>query len=422
MSKKGKVSVMSENLEASEIIKLAGEIKQKVAEGNSIYNFTIGDFDSKLFPIPDLLKSEIIHAYQNDFTNYPPANGVPSLRKAVSVYLKDKLDLDYSENNILIAGGSRPLIYATFQAIVDPGDTVVFPVPSWNNNHYTHLSRGKHVFVETTTENNFMPVADDFKHVIQDTTLIALCSPLNPTGTVFSKEQLVSICEMVVAENKRRNEDEKPLYVIYDQVYWQLTYGDTEHFNPVSLVPEMVDYTIFIDGISKAYAATGVRVGWAFGPTKVIDIMKSILGHMGAWSPKPEQEATAVFLSNMPANDAYLSWIKSELYDRLSAFYNAFAALKKEGLPIEVIKPQAAIYLTLKFDLIGKTTATGEVLHNTEAITQYILDEAKLAIVPFSAFGSSKESLWYRLSVGVTKKSEIGAVVETLKEALLKLE
>ncbi len=142
---------------------------------------------------------------------------------------------------------------------------------------------------------------------------------------------------------------------------------------------------------------------------------------MGAWSPKPEQEATAVFLSNMTANDAYLSWIKSELYDRLSAFYNAFAALKKEGLPIEVIKPQAAIYLTLKFDLIGKTTASGEVLHNTEAITQYILDEAKLAIVPFSAFGASKDSLWYRLSVGVTKKSEIDAVVQTLKEALLKL-
>jgi aspartate aminotransferase len=130
-----RVSAMAENLIGSEIIKLAGEIREKMAQGEKIYNFTIGDFDPSIFPIPTLLQEEIIKAYQAGETNYPPADGILALRKAVSKMILDWQHLNYSENEILIAGGARPIIYAIFQAIVDPSDTVVFPVPSWNNNH-----------------------------------------------------------------------------------------------------------------------------------------------------------------------------------------------------------------------------------------------------------------------------------------------
>jgi aspartate aminotransferase len=413
-----RVSAMAENLIGSEIIKLAGEIREKMAQGEKIYNFTIGDFDPSIFPIPTLLQEEIIKAYQAGETNYPPADGILALRKAVSKMILEWQHLNYGENEILIAGGARPIIYAIFQAIVDPGDTVVFPVPSWNNNHYTHLSHARQVFVETTPENNFMPTADELRAHIKGASLLALCSPLNPTGTVFSKEQLEQICDLVLEENASRGPNEKPLYVMYDQIYWVLTYGATKHFDPVSLRPEIRPYTIFVDGISKSLAATGVRVGWAFGPKRVIDKMKSILGHVGAWSPKAEQVASAHYLSNDSALASYLDDFKMEIEKRLQGFYMGIQSLKADGFRVDAIAPMAAIYLTVKFDIKGYTTATGERIETTEQVTAYLLNVAKIAVVPFSAFGASKNSVWYRLSIGTATVQDVNDSITSLRAAL----
>jgi aspartate aminotransferase len=416
-----RVSQMAENLIGSEIIKLAGEIRELIAKGEKVYNFTIGDFDPNIFPIPTELKEEIIQAYNKGETNYPAADGIIDLRKSVSSLIKNWQGLEYGENEILIAGGARPIIYAIYQALVDPGDTVVFPVPSWNNNHYTHLSHAKPIFVETLPENNFMPTADEMRDHLKGATLLALCSPLNPTGTVFSKAQLESICDLVIEENQRRSSDEKPLYVMYDQIYWALTYGDIQHFDPVNLRPELRPYTIFVDGISKSFAATGVRVGWAFGPKRIIEKMKSILGHVGAWAPKAEQVATAKFLNNNNAVSEYLIKFKTEVEKRLQGFYEGICTLKKEGFAVYAIAPMAAIYLTLKFDLKGKSTPAGDILETTEQVTQYLLKEAGLAIVPFSAFGASKTSVWYRLSVGTATMPDVENSIQSLREALSKL-
>jgi aspartate aminotransferase len=416
-----KVSRMAENLIGSEIIKLAGEIRELIARGEKIYNFTIGDFDPAIFPIPAGLKDEIIRAYHENETNYPAADGMAELRKVVSGLIQHWQGLSYAENEILIAGGARPVIYAIFQAIVDPGDTVVFPVPSWNNNHYTHLAHARQIFVETGPENNFMPVADDLRSHLPNAALLALCSPLNPTGTVFGKEQLEEICDLVLAENKRRGPDEKPLYLMYDQIYWLLTYGSTEHFDPVSLRPEIRPYTIYVDGISKSLAATGVRVGWAFGPRKVIDKMKSILGHVGAWSPKAEQVASGRYLKKDQEVNQYLNDFKKEIENRLQGFYRGIVELRNQGLPVDAISPMAAIYLTVKFDLKGMTKPDGELIETTEQVTAYLLNEAKLAVVPFSAFGASKTSVWYRLSVGTASRNDVGESINSLKSALLKL-
>ena len=215
-----KVSEMAENLVGSEIIKIAGEIRNKISQGEKIQNLTIGDFDPNIFPIPKKFQELIIKAYKNGETNYPPANGIPELRESVSHFLNSRENLNYSPDDILISGGGRPLIYATYQALIDPGDTVLFPVPSWNNNHYSHLSGAKKVAIKTKPENNFMPSAADFEPYIKEANLIAICSPLNPTGTVFSKDQLQEICDLVLQENRRRGENEKPLYLLFDQIYW----------------------------------------------------------------------------------------------------------------------------------------------------------------------------------------------------------
>lgn len=416
-----KLSHLSETLIGSEIVKLGGEIREKIRQGERIYNFTVGDFDPAVFPIPKELEDAIIEAYRKHFTNYPAAEGNLDLREAIVSFTKNMEGLDYGINEVLVAAGGRPLIYAVFRAICDRGDKIIYAVPSWNNNHYTHFVGGEHIVVEAKATNNFMPSADDIRPFIKEATLIALCSPQNPTGTTFKKHDLEAICDLVLEENKRRGEKEKKLFVMYDQMYWHLTYGDIEHYNPVSLRAEMREYTIFIDAISKVFAATGVRVGWSFGPATIISKMKAILTHLGAWAPMAEQKAVAYYLGNRDAIKKYLSDFKREIEERLRSIYDGFMVLRNEGLPVDAIAPEAAIYLTIKIDLAGKRTTEGKLLENQNDVTGYILNEAKLAVVPFNAFGASRNSPWYRLSVGTCKKNEIGEMLGKLREALKKL-
>jgi aspartate aminotransferase len=416
-----KLSHLSETLIGSEIVKLGGEIKEKIRQGERIYNFTVGDFDPSIFPIPKELEDAIVEAYRKHFTNYPTAEGNLDLREALHVFLKDIQGLDYGTNEILVAAGGRPLIYAVFRAVCDKGDKVIYAVPSWNNNHYTHFVGGEHIVIEAKAENNFMPTADDICPYVKEASLISLCSPQNPTGTTFKKEELEAICDLVIEENTRRGSGEKKLYVMYDQMYWHLTYGSIQHYNPVSLRPAMRNYTIYIDAISKVFAATGVRVGWSVGPAVVINKMKAILTHVGAWAPMAEQKAVANYLGNREGIKRFLSNFKSEIEERLRRIYDGFMQLKSEGLPVDAIAPEAAIYLTIQIDLVGKKTGDGKRLSDQSEVTAYILNDAKLAVVPFYAFGASRDSTWYRLSVGTCKKEEINEMIGKLREALRKL-
>lgn len=416
-----KLSHLSETLIGSEIVKLGGEIREKIRQGERIYNFTVGDFDPSIFPIPKELEDAIVEAYRKHFTNYPAAEGNLDLREALHSFMKDEEGLDYGTNEILVASGGRPLIYAVFRAVCDKGDKIIYAVPSWNNNHYTHFVGGEHIVIEATAKTNFMPTAADIRPYVQQATLISLCSPQNPTGTTFRKEELEEICDMVIEENKRRGDTEKKLYVMYDQMYWHLTYGDIRHYNPVSLRPAMRDYTIYIDAISKVFAATGVRVGWSMGPAKVISKMKAILTHIGAWAPMAEQKAVAYYLSNREGIKRFLTHFKKEIEERLRLIYNGFSQLKSEGLAVDAIAPEAAIYLTIKIDLVGKTTPEGKKLETQSDVTAYVLNNAGLAVVPFYAFGAGRNSPWYRLSVGTCKKEEVNEMIGKLREALQQL-
>ena len=412
---------MAAGLSGSEIIRIGNEVSEQVRQGADICNLTIGDFDPAIFPIPAGLNTGITAAYQAGHTNYPPAAGLGELRQAVSEFLQSRQGLAYGPNDILIAGGSRPLIYATYRALVDPGDRVVFPLPSWNNNHYCHLTGATPVTVPTRADNNFMPTAADLAPHLAGATLLALCSPLNPTGTVFTKAGLEEICDLVLAENQRRGPDEKPLYVLYDQIYWLLTFGGAEHHDPVSLHPELRPYVVYIDGISKCFAATGVRVGYGFGPSAIIEKMKSILGHVGAWAPKAEQVATAHFLPDAVAVDAFVASMKSGLQRTLEAMFDGLQDLKTQDYPVDAVAPAGAIYLTVKIDVLGRTAPDGTVLATTKELTTYLIAEAKLALVPFSAFGSPASEPWFRASVGAETVESIVAALPRLRAALDKL-
>jgi len=416
-----KLSQLAETLIGSEIVKLGADIKEKISQGNKIYNYTIGDFDSSIFPIPVELENEIISAYKNHHTTYPLAEGIIELREAVAGFIGEREGIHYGTNEILIAAGGRPLLYAAYRAIVDKGDKVIYPVPSWNNNHYVHFTEGEHVVIEAKPENNFMPTAEEIAPHLKGAALLSLCSPLNPTGTTFTKETLEQICDLVIAENAQRNETEKKLYLLYDQIYWTLTYGEVQHYNPVSLRPAMKDFTLFIDGISKAFASTGVRVGWAMGPAYLIAKMKAINSHLGAWAPMAEQNAVAKYLQQGDIISLYFDQFKAALEVRLNSFYEGFQQLKQAGFSVDAVIPQAAIYLTVQINLVGKVMANGTKLNNQTDVTAYLLNDASLAIVPFSAFGASINSSWYRLSVGTSKVEEISQMLAKLKLSLEKL-
>src|SRR5690606_14973849 len=177
-----------------------------------------GDFAPKQFRIPAELETAIARALVAGETNYPPSDGVTELRRAVRGFYQRELGLDYPIEGILVAGGARPVIWTAYQAILDPGDVVVYPVPSLNNNHYVQLTGARGVAVGTRSENGFLPTAEELAPHLPGATLLALNSPLNPAGSGFGREQLAAIARLVVDENRRRGAGAKPLFVLYDQI------------------------------------------------------------------------------------------------------------------------------------------------------------------------------------------------------------
>ncbi len=397
------LSTLARGLVGSEILKISGEIRQLAAQGRKICNLTVGDFAPSEFRIPTGLQTLISEAFAAGQTNYPPADGTLELRRAVKKYYEDELGLTYPIESILIAGGARPIIFAAYAAVVDPGDKVLYAIPSWNNNHYTYLMRGEGIELAVGAETNFLPTADLLQPHIRDARLLCINTPLNPTGTVMSKQEVQRIAQLVVDENDRRAATgDRPLYILWDQVYWMLTFGQSRHYTPPQLVPESAPWTIFVDGISKAFAATGLRVGWTVAPTHVTARMRDIIGHVGAWAPRPEQMAVAQFLGRKTEIDAFHESMIRELQLRLDLLHDGFEAMRNDGLPVRAIEPQGAIYLSVQFDLVGRGGIT-----TNEQIRHLLLDRAGFAVVPFQAFGTKREDGWFRLSVGAVSPREI---------------
>ena len=414
------VSRMAGALVGSEILKIAAEIRAMRAAGAEVCNLTVGDFDPAQFRIPRALEDGIVDALRAGETNYPPSSGLDPLRAAVSGFWQRRLGLEYAPTSIVVTGGSRPGIYGAYRTLLDPGDRVVYPVPSWNNNHYVQLVGAEGVPLACGPESGFLPTADALAPLVRDprVRLVALNSPLNPAGTLFTADQLGALCDVVLAENRRRGAGDRPLWLLYDQVYWTLTFGGARHVDPVSLAPAMRDYTIYVDGISKALAATGVRVGWVAGPERVAKVMSDVLGHVGAWAPRAEQAAVARFLADDAAMAGYQAELLGGVRARLDALHDGLAALGRAGHPVTAFAPAGAIYLSLRFELAGRRTGDGTRLESNEQIRRWLLDRAGLALVPFQAFGTTGEDGWFRASVGATSVAEIAHAVARVGGAL----
>jgi len=406
------LSSLAQHLVGSEVLKVSREVTALIRSGRSVANLTVGDFSPKQFGIPEPLRDLIVKNLVAGETNYPPSEGTLQMRESVVAFFREKLGLTYPVESVMIAGGSRPIIYAAYQAVVDRGDRVIYPTPSWNNNHYTYLSGGVPVELVVGEETNFMPTADMIRPHVRDARLIAVCTPLNPTGTVMAKSEVEAIATLVVEENeRRRGTGDRPLYLLWDQVYWMLTFGDNQHWAPPQVVPESAAYTIFVDGISKALAATGIRVGWTVAPPAVTARMSDIIGHLGAWAPKAEQLAVAQFLTQHADIAAFHETMIRELRLRLDALYEGFMEMKRDGLPVDAIAPQGAIYLSARFNLLDR-------FQTNEATRKFLLHEAGFAVVPFQAFGLKQEDGWFRLSAGAVSVQDCVEGLQRVREAL----
>lgn len=402
-----KVGKMASNLIGSEILKISNEINKLKSEGKEIYNFTIGDFDPQIYPIPQGITDRVIQAYNDKLTNYPPGMGELKLRKSISKFHHNIQGINYDESEIQVSCGTRPLIYGIYNTILDPDDGVIYSVPSWNNNHYCHLVGATPIEISTDESTNFMMTDEHIKKHIKNANLIVINSPLNPTGTMMSRDNLLRISKLIVQENiYRESIGQKLVYLLYDQVYGQIIFNDT-HYNPISLLPEMKKYTIILDGISKAFASTGVRVGWALGPEEIIKPMSNILGHIGAWAPKPEQIAVADFLNDSIPYYEYNIKFVNKLHESAKVAYDILSKIPY----IKVVEPEGGIYLSVNFNIPGYTS--------DEEIRSFLLNEVNIGLIPFQAFGAKKDTGWFRMSIGSVSKEQIIIVLNKLNDTLL---
>jgi aspartate aminotransferase len=411
------LSRLAQGLIGSEVLRIAGEVRAAQAAGQEICNLTVGDFDPREFPLPPGLVTGIQRALEAGHTNYPPSNGIPELRKSVVQFYRRELGLEYPVESVVIAGGARPLIYATYRTLVDPGEKAVFPVPSWNNNHYAYLTGAVAVPLEVSRANQFHPTPEQIEAVLPGARLIALCSPSNPTGTGMKAPALEAICRAIVRENTRRAaQGSRPVFLMYDQVYWATAFDGLGTPAPPAMVPEVAPYTILIDAISKSLAATGLRVGWAAAHPAVIARVSDFLGHVGAWAPKPEQVATAEFLADAEAFHVHRAAMIARLRERLDALHSGITRMRDRGIPIEAVAPEGTLYLSMRFQLGG--TVAGRELRTNEDVRRLLLEEAGVAVVPFQAFALPHEDGWFRLSVGAVSMASIDSGLARLERVL----
>ncbi len=402
------LSFVGNNIVGSEIIKISQQIKE-VSKTRPVQNFSIGDFNPKINPIPEKLKEYIVESYNDGLTNYPMSPGELDLRVSVSNYIKKTKGIEYTEEEILIGCGVRPLIYTIFKTIVDSEDTVMYPVPSWNNNHYSFLHSAIKIPIECKPDNSFFPTFEDVKGKLENTRLLCLCSPQNPTGRVIDKDTLKQICDEIVRINKEKT---KKTYLFFDQIYSDLVPNGL-FTHPLDVCPEIRDYLICVDGISKSLCATGVRVGWVFGPKNIISKMTEIFSHIGAWSPKPEQTAVAKYLNDYESISEFITNKINQYSEISNKICEKLEELKQRKFRIDYQKPEGGIYISI---YLGES----QFFTNVENYVQFLIKTCGVGLVPFEYFGSINNDGWFRMSIGGVDINNIDEVTKSLETICVK--
>ena len=394
------ISSKVNSLAFSGTMQISGKAKELKAQGINVIDLSVGEPD---FPTPQRIKDAALQAMNDGHTGYTMAAGIIPLREAVSKWIKNFSGLDYATNEIIISNGAKHSLYNTFQTIIEPGEEVIIPAPYWvTYPALVEIADGVPVYIETDSESNFKITAEQLKEAITEKTrALVLCNPSNPTGSVYTKEELEAIGEIVL---------ENDLYVVSDEIYSRLIYDGFEYVSFPSLSPELKKKTILIDGVSKSYSMTGWRIGFAAAEKELISGMGKLQSQMTS-NPSSISQYAALEAISGPQDD--VEEMRKTFSERRKFLLNALNEM--EGITAE--DAQGAFYLFPDFSSFFGKSFNGTKIEGSFDLAMYLISEAKVATVPGSVFGSEG---FMRIAYAASMENLVEGI-KRIEEALAKL-
>jgi aspartate aminotransferase len=388
-------------IEPSPTLAVSAKAKALKAKGIDVISFGAGEPD---FDTPAHIKEAAKKALDAGDTKYTLVEGTIPLRKAVAAWLGKAHGLTFDFSEIIVSSGAKQSLYNAIHALVDEGDEVIIPTPAWvSYNDIVKLAGGRPVNVPTSADENFNVRLEDVARAITPRTkIILVCSPSNPTGAIYDEETLRGLAKLAV---------EKDVWLMTDDIYRTLLYGDAKFFQPATISPEVRAHTIIIDGVSKAYSMTGWRVGFTAAPKEVVEAMATLQGQSTTHAASMAQAAALAAIEG-PTTD--LEMMRQEFDKRRKAMVKGL----REIPGVKCVEPKGAFYAFPDLNaFIGKKTPDGKKIENDGQLCEYLIEGARVAVVPGSAFGAPG---FVRLSYATSMKN-VEEGVKRMAEALPKL-
>lgn len=388
------------NISPSITLEITAKANELKSQGIDVVSFGAGEPD---FNTPENIIEAAIKAMKDGKTKYTPAGGILQLKETICNKFKNDNNLEYKPSQIIVSTGAKQSLANTFMAILNPGDEVLIPVPYWvSYPELVKLADGVPVFVNTDEKDNYKYTIESLNSALTSKTkAILLNSPNNPTGTIYNKEELVEIAEFA---------KENDLIIISDEIYEKLIYDGNEHISIASLSQDAYERTIVINGVSKTYAMTGWRLGYAAASEQIVKHMTSIQSHMTSNVNTITQYA-AIEALNGPVED--LNNMVKEFESRRNFMIEKLNSI--DG--ISIIKPNGAFYIMVNISKYLNTSLNGTNISNSLDFAKVLLEEEKVAVIPGSGFGLDN---YVRLSYA-TSKEIIGKGIERISSFLNKL-
>ncbi|NDE91078.1 MAG: pyridoxal phosphate-dependent aminotransferase [Alphaproteobacteria bacterium] len=366
-------------------------VTQKAAElkaaGRNVIGLGAGEPD---FDTPDHIKEGAYKAIREGKTKYTAVDGTVELKKAIQAKFKRENNLDYALDQITVSNGGKQVLFNAIMATINPGDEVIIPAPYWvSYPDMVELAEGKSVIIPCPAEKNFkLQAADLEKAITPKTKWLILNSPSNPTGAAYSKTEMKAITDILLKHPH--------VYLMTDDIYEHLIYDGFEFYTAAQVEPQLMDRTLTINGVSKAYSMTGWRIGYAGGPKDIIKAMGAIQGH-STTNASSISQAAAVEALNGP--QGFLKdWVESFKQRR-----DLVVSMLNQATGLTCKRPEGAFYVYPSCaGLIGKKTPDGKVIQNDADFVTYLLDAEGVAVVQGAAFGLSPH---FRISYAISSKA-----------------
>lgn len=355
------------------------------AEGIDVCGFGAGEPD---FDTPEHIKEAAIKALQEGFTKYTPSAGLPELRTAISEKFAADNNLDYKPSQVIVSNGAKQSCYNAILACCEPGDEVIIPAPYWlSYPDMVKLVGAEPVIVPTRAENSYKMTAEEFENAMTPRTkMVILNSPGNPTGSVYTREELEALIEVALTED---------IFILSDEIYEKLIYDDAKHISPASLSKEAYDLTITVNGFSKAYAMTGWRLGYLGAPAHIASVIDSLQSHS---TSGPNSFAQKGAVAALKGSQQCVADMREEFNIRREYMYERLSAIPN----MTTVKPLGAFYMLADISKFG--------LGSTN-FADRLLSKAEVAVVPGIAFGDDK-----------TVRLSYATDLETIKTGLDRIE